>query len=437
MSNNNKSDMTSKEDIKIPKKFSRLARVTKNDNNDTITPNSNDYTNPVINFFREASIEEIQKYVYPFLRYTHSNACDKYLGSGVIGSVKRNAFGPTYTLHYENIDVTLPIVIKEANVENELFTTVIDNDLYVYNSRGINVEAIILYFMKPLIQLKLSPHLPLIIEHGKCILQEKQPVDRIVSEMHGLEEKIYLDLTGFFESPMWRHNEDINPEHPAIPTSFAIFDDLCLFINIKKNSYYEITLPNGITCNAIELLDYLSISYLVTYDLLKRFNIHLLDMHPGNIFIHWLNENSYMSDQNIGDTKYIFYKIGNTFYKIKTFGLLLKIGDVGASIVHPKENIYIAGQVYDIETTYPIVKTLVKTTKCHEFFSNFSSLTIGTYRQTVAHTINYSKPYDELNWTGITQEQFDQMLNSEQMLKKFFSKYSVDKIDEKENYLVF
>jgi hypothetical protein len=454
--NNNKSNKISQKstEVNLPRKFANLVKTKKNNlarsntnklvidvpqEDGSTKQYTNEYTNPIINFIQDATIIEIQKWLYVFLRYTHGTACDKYLGYGFIGSVKKNAFGPTYTLHYENdIDVTIPIVIKETNVENELMMTVIENDLYIYNSRGINVEAIIMYFMKPLIQLKLSPHLPLIIEHGKCIFTETQPVDRIVSEMHGLSENIYVDLNGFYESPMWKHNDLFDPKNPAILSNFAVLEDLCLFINIKKNSDDEITLPNGITCNVIELIDYLSISYLVTYDLLKKYNIHLLDMHPQNVFIHWLTENSYMRDQYIGDTEYIFYKVGKTYYKIKTFGLLLKMGDIGASIIHPKKNVFIAGQVYDIESTYPIIKKLVNTTKCHEFFTEFPKmLTTGTYRKTTGYSIINSKPYDELYWTGVTEDQFNQMLNPELMLLKFFSKYSVDKVDEKENYLVF
>lgn len=446
--NNESYLMIDNKQIKLPKKFAKLIKTktkslsrsttTNNINNvNTIVPN--EYTNPIINFIHDATIEEIQKFLYGFLIAAHGDVCDKFLGSGFIGSVKVNAFGPTYTLHYENnIDVTIPIVIKMANVENELNMTIINNDAYIYNSRGLNVEAIIMYFIKPLIQLKLSPHLPLIIDHGKCIVTEKQPIDRIVSEMHGLQEQIRIDLPDFYESPMWGHNDKFDPNNPAILTAFATIDDLCLFINIKKKENDDVTLPNGITCNVIELLDYMAISYLVTYNLLRSYNIHLLDMHPQNVFIHWLTENSYMREQNIGDTEYIFYKVGNVYYKIKTFGILLKMGDVGASIIHPKENIYIVGQLYDIDTTYPIVKTIVNTQKCHEFITQFNMLLpASTYRKTVAYSINNSKPYDELFWAGIKQDQFDQMLNPEQILTKFFTKYSVDKIDEKENYLVF
>ena len=435
---------------KLPEKFEKLtktATIAKNKNLVIHVPQkdgsvylyTNDYTNPIVNFIEDATFEEIQKWLNIFLRFTHGgNMCDQYLGSGFIGSVKRNAFGPTYTLHYDNnVDVTIPIVIKQTNVENELATIIIDNDLYIYNSRGINVEAIIMYFMKPLIMLKLSPHLPLIIEHGKCMENENQPVDRIVAEMHGLGEEIYMHLKGFYESPMWRPNPIYDPENPFIVTTFTTIADMCLYINIKSGANDEMILPNKVTCNVIELLDYMAISYLVTYDLMTKFNIHLLDMHPDNIFIHWLNKNSFMADQYIGNTKYIFYKVGDVFYKIKTFGLLLKLGDVGACIIHPKKDLYIVGQVYDIETTYPIIKTLVNTTKCHDFFNNFYSLKTVIYRELAAHAINNSAPYDEMNWTGITQEQFNQMLNPEQMLHKFFSKYAVDKIDETDDYLVF
>ena len=61
-------------------------------------------------------------------------------------------------------------------------------------------------------------------------------------------------------------------------------------------------------------------------------------MHNENIFIHWLNDNYYLDDINIKNTKYIYYKFKNKIIKI--FRFLLKIGDVGYFIVKPKLNIF-------------------------------------------------------------------------------------------------
>mgnify|MGYP003333930748 CR=1 FL=1 len=63
----------------------------------------------------------------------------------------------------------------------------------------------------------------------------------------------------------------------------------------------------------------MSISYLATHELLTVNNIMPSDMHDGNIFIHWLNENSYFENKCIKDVEEIVYKINNKFYKIKTF----------------------------------------------------------------------------------------------------------------------
>lgn len=426
LTNPNKTNKTNK--IKTGN-IAKLARTNNLSNSDEY------YTNPIVNFITSATIDEIQKYLYDFLKYAHSDICNKFLSSGLSGAVIINTIGPTYTLHYENINVTIPVVIKEANNANNLMITIIDKDIYIYNDKSINVEAIILYFIRPLIELKLSPHLPLIIEHGKCIHSENQPIDRIITEMHGLQDNVTIDLTGFYESPLWKPLS-FNPDKPIITSHLATLGDMCLFFNIKKDKNDDVILPNGITCNVIELLDYLSITYIITYDLLYKHNIYLMDMHPDNVFIHWLNSNSFMRDQYIGDTDYIFYKIGKTYYKIKTFGIILKIGDVGASILHPRKDIYIVGQGINMEMTYPIVKKIITINKCHEFFTEFKNIiSTNMYHKTVANNIMNSSPYNELHWSNISQEQFDNMLSPEQLLNTFFSKYTVDKIDEKDRFL--
>jgi hypothetical protein len=68
---------------------------------------------------------------------------------------------------------------------------------------------------------------------------------------------------------------------------------------------------------------YLCISFFATYHLLTENNIFPSDMHTANIFIHWLDDNSYYNTINIKNLKEIVYKIGKKYYKIKTFGFVL------------------------------------------------------------------------------------------------------------------
>jgi hypothetical protein len=46
-----------------------------------------------------------------------------------------------------------------------------------------------------------------------------------------------------------------------------------------------------------------------------------------------------MGEKDISKTQYIIYNIDEKIYKIKIYGMILKIGDIGSSIIKPKKDI--------------------------------------------------------------------------------------------------
>jgi hypothetical protein len=404
-----------------------------------------DYGDEIIDFIEKSSIDDIQKNLGSILMNKYS--CDRILGEGYAGKVRISTIGSIYLYKPKgdtdsDMYVILPVVIKDTTREKTLNFWINDDILYVYSDGGIIIETIILYFIRKLIKKQLSPHLPLILEHSACNSDMSQPVDRIVTERHGLDREIEVKIKGFYEGPMWRHVENYNPDDPIYYTRMSTFDDLMIYANLTKNLTEKnkddmIELPNGIKCNIIELIDYLTISYIITVDLLAKNNIYLLDMHPQNIFIHWLNNNSYLYDKYIGDTEYIFYKRGDKYYKIKTFGLLLKIGDVGASIVKPKKNILFIGQTNNIEKTHKICEYIIEHPKYFDFpMSYHNTMSVATFKKTCSYNILNSHPYDKIFWMSQTADLMESMLKPDQLLK-YFDKYAVNKIDVTEKYLEF
>lgn len=408
--------------------------------NKNILPKFNEHHNEIVDFLTHSTKEEIILNLHNIL--IKDKVCDKSIGSGVIGQVILSGVGSHVEIKYPEItdnhqpilikSVNIPVVSKESHYDSELLIEEINDSLFVYNYNGVNVEAMILYFVKSLIETKSSPHLPLILDHGKC-MNSMSPVDKLVLEMHGLEEPISVDIPGLYETPMW---QVMTKSDPTLTLRMSTFDDLCTYAHLTmKNN--NIILPYGIECNFIELIDYLSISFLITYDLLFKHNIYLLDMHPANIFIHWLNSNSYMNDKFIGNVKYIFYKVGKTYYKIKTFGLILKIGDMGASIVKPQDNVYLVGQCNNMERNHSIVRTLTETTKNYEMINNLRHcLTNNILSKTVGGKISFSHPYDKLFWVNRSDEVTKDLLSTKNLLK-YFDKYSTNTIDEDSDFLVF
>ena len=81
-----------------------------------------------------------------------------------------------------------------------------------------------------------------------------------------------------------------------------------------------------------------------------------MEINDKNIFIHWLNDNSYFGEKNIKDLEEIVYKVGKKYYKIKTFGLLLIIGDTGTFVAKIKKDIILAGQIWNVTENYKLLE---------------------------------------------------------------------------------
>lgn len=420
---------TSKSSVKTKDKR-KLKRNIENDTNTLQTSKIPIESTAIVDFLNDTKNEDIKANLISFL---HSDQfCDSVLGEGYVGKVKVSAIGNTHTISYEKLDVVLPVAIKESQIDGDIlaFTAPDTHNLYLYCSRGISMEAVILYYIRVLITKKKSPHLPLIIGHSKCDSATLQPIDRFITERHGWDKEIRIKLDGHYESPLWHPVPDYNPLDPTYKTKLTTFDDLSVWCNLMKKSDGTVTLPNNQNCNIVELLDYISISYIITYDLLAKHNIFLMDMHPQNIFIHWLNKNSYMHDQFIGNTEYIYYKFNKKYYKIKTFGLMMKIGDAGACIINPRKDLYLVGQGNDLYKTYPIVNEITKISKCFDFLSMFiHTIPFETFSKTIAFQIFSSHPYNKTFWLSMKRDLVNDMMSADKLIK-YFDKYSVDNLND-------
>ena len=187
----------------------------------------------------------------------------------------------------------------------------------------------------------------------------------------------------------------------------------------KNNGLMD--LPNGIQCDVVEVCDYLAVSYLHTYNLLYENNIVLHDMHPKNVFIHWINDNSYFGSKNISNVTSIQYNIGSGKYlKMKNYGIILKIGDIGGSIIHPKDNIYILGQAVDLEKTHGLIKYLMDPRLAVGFLYYFkNNLPHSIYHKTIISKIISDYPYSELALGKVPYELLDKMEDPTNILNKF------------------
>ena len=377
--------------------------------------------NNIVDFIKKSSTNTIKTGLLNLLR--NDKYCKKILGEGIMGSVYLTQISNTGTIVVGNKSITVPVVVKSAKNSDEIYFNVIKNILYIYAYRNITMEAIILSYTNDLWYKKKTPHLPLMIGYSAC---NSKYVNIILTERHGLDTAIKIEKDKINTQDLF-HPKAVKNNTSFINTLASLLK--YIFSQRKEN----ITLPNGIKCNFAELFDYICISYIHTHNLLQENNIYLTDMHGENIFIHWLGENSYMGNKYIGDTKKITYKIKNKMFQIKTFGFIIKVGDVGSSIVRPKKNVIILGQGNNLEKNYVLLDFMLKKNFLvnNFIFSNKCRIPLYLFEQTVIYKIMNTYPYNNTSWmNGLNEAQTSLLLTPEKLLD-FYSEYQVDKIDAK------
>jgi len=399
------------------------------------TKNSNDEFN-IIKFIHSQSLLTIKNNLFNNMK--NDKYCDKFLGKGMLGEVIVPGISPIVIIKINNINITIPIVIKKANKNDEMMLNIkiINKKLYIYAYANITTEVIILSYINELWYSKISPHLPFMIGYSCCENNNETFVDKIITERHGLENNITINLDGFDENPMW-HPKKNNDNSLIFTSNMATMHDLIKYI-IIKNVNNKIVLPNNKKCDIIKLFDYLTISYIHTHYLLQKHNIIISDMHSHNIFIHWINANSYLGDTCLDNTKYINYQFGNKIIKIKTYGLLLKIGDVGTSIITPRKDVFIIGQAVDLEKNMHIIDQIIKPNYNVRWFLDIfkHNLPDNIYGKTIACKILSAYPYNEMvNYMPFSYKLLNDWLTPFEMLDKF-DKYFIDKVDKHDNTLM-
>lgn len=71
-----------------------------------------------MDFINKSTIEEIKKNLIDILK--NDQTCDKFLGKGYVGKVMVPGICDHYTISYKNKEITIPVAIKESNIDGEL-----------------------------------------------------------------------------------------------------------------------------------------------------------------------------------------------------------------------------------------------------------------------------------------------------------------------------
>lgn len=396
----------------------------------------------IINFIKKSKKNEIQKNLLAVI--SNKKFCPTVLGEGAFGLVVKpsNFGGNKIKVKINNMELELPIVIKKSkNIFNKdiyFAMEILDNILYITGYRDITPEVIILSYVRQLWHK--SVHLPLIIGYGTC--EKSQLVDRLITYRYGLSYNVKINLKNkiYDERPIW--NPKFANNDDFISNNLSTLRQLFLFI-YYNNKNGIITFPNKKKCNVSELFDYICISYITTHQLLAKNNIFISDMHQDNIFIHWLNESSYYNNKNIKNIEEIYYKVGKKYYKIKTFGFVIVLGDLGTSIIKCKKDVILCGQLYDIKKNYKLIKKKLNPNfNVIEFIRwNSRLVQLKYFKKTVAYTILYSvEPYNNMiEYDYILLGELNTILDKQKSpieLLKFYDKYLGKTYKKKENNIL-
>lgn len=359
----------------------------------------------------------------------NSSNCQTVLGSGAFGKVTAPGVEKYAVVETNGKKIKVPVAVKESKELGDFIYTGVSDTRYITSTKGIAIEVLIFAHINKLWHAKVSPHLPLMIGYSACL--STMP-DTIVTERHGLKDpvSIYDPVEIFYETPIWGKTEDLSKKYLNTLRQLLMY----VFIREKDN---KVKLPNGVNCDVTELLDYLTFSCIHTHSVLAKHGISTGDMHGNNIFIHWLSDDSYLGDENIKNTKYIFYKFGDKIVKMKTFGILVKFGDVGTFIVKSTDKLIISGDKYNIRENYNIlnVMTLPKYSLYDVMITFRFETNLKYFNKMVLSTILNNYPYNEFGPWPFNVNLLKGLLDPIVILGKF-DKYFVSKVDSDGKSLV-
>lgn len=393
----------------------------------------------VISFIEKASIEDFNNNFNNII--TNFDTCTNYNIKGN-QTIIISPIGETIKYKINNKFIDIPVVMKRAHENNSqnahnIKIEDIEGVKYIYDANNMTMEYIAFLYINRLWKMGITPHLPLMINYGTC---GKFPdVNILVTEKQGLDYKIKIFDYDNYTTSIYSLFSVRNDEHQY--SSLATYTNLFRYIDYNIDDNFNIKLPTNdknkmINANVVNLHDYISFSFIHTYYLLSKHNYHIYDLFGSNLFIHWLNEKSYMGDNYIGDAEYIYYKINNNLYKFKTNGFVMKFGDVGVSIINPNSKLVIITQCVDFKF---VLKKLDEFLNFNLHLAN--ELTWQKqcgkkfYENTAINKLFSTHPYNKISNDILNKKLLSKLMDINNIFK-LYDKYRVDKINENEKYII-
>lgn len=310
--------------------------------------------------------------------------CYEALGEGKTAKVNIIKVSDKFTINIKNTNITIRAVVKIFNEHYEesiiqynkqkflasvkdyenlpkreydiILSTYVPNDTLIFvGNEGPNVETVILSFVSKLWYDSETPHVPFLIGPFAC-----NDVKNNIFNPTGIDT-LALEQTGYRRYETFKNNS-IQPSTFVSRIFYSHFEtlgSLLLFMlndMYIKNDVYMAKLPNGIEVSISHFIDTVSLSFFFTYThLFNRSGITMCDQHINNILIQWQDDYAFCGNRPLKNIKKIVYDISNAnneitsydknkkYYAINTNGFIIKLGDVGSSVLKVRDNLFFVG----------------------------------------------------------------------------------------------
>lgn len=393
----------------------------------SLNKNIKEKMNNIIDYLMNTNIKTIKEDLTYII--SDNNFCDEIVGEGHYGYIIKSNNNNYVKIKIKDKKMKFPVVVKNMkSSENSKIGIIIENNiLYIHSYTNFMAETLILIYLRKL-WFK-TVNLPLIVNYMSCY---NDFFNKITLVKYGLNKKYYIDISKNI------YNDEIfviKPELPIYNSYITTLKNLLYYIMFKSNDE-KCILPNNVECNLVELIDNITLVYLINYHFLRINNVFIKDIHLNNIFINWLNEDYYFDDKNLKNIKYIYYKVGEKYYKVKNSGFLIVIGDFGHSIVKLKNDIIIVGNLF--EKQYNEVNFEMENEFRNVEFLQYLARIIpfDIYKKCLFYNILSNKPYSSYFNESYFNLKYIKECKKTIELLEYFKKFQDKYVESKDNILI-
>ena len=371
--------------------------------------------------------------------------CFSYINEGFFNEVKTLNIPNKITVNIKNKKIFLDTVIKSNKHKEGSFNLYERKDmLFITSDLDSTCEAIILLFMSQFWYDSKNPYTPFLFSIYKCerlLYTSGKIIDTLVLEKYGLKEsfiykqqKIGLNL----ENLNFTNYRDIN-------TRFTNFHELLYYSYHYHDKDFNFELKQNSKIykfNLIELIDNTFLHVLIALDYFEEYNLILLDQHIQNIFLQWINDDTFIGEKNISKLKNIYYNLDKeTLIEAPVNNFIIKLGDVNVSILKLKKDLTIIGDLSDVENLSVLDKMTYYDNHIpnyKDFILNIKNLPFYIFEKTKIYKILKNDDLlKNLSWAFPGIHNYDKFITKKELIKKYYSEFIVKKnITKDENNFI-